>query len=175
LNFELTQTLSHQFHGVKYYELSVYIIFVLATTLLAFLVLPTIIIVGIFFGFSVVIFVLIGMMKATESTLWPGNWSVDRVECKRGDIIKITCTTFDEEIPLEKGRVVWEIKDQCQHKSIHREEAKSTVTIKKFDSYIWVWDTSNVKSGLYRLFPRVCSNDKDKEDRSLRRTIRVLP
>ncbi|HEX7467129.1 MAG TPA: hypothetical protein VF324_00905, partial [Methanobacterium sp.] len=206
LNLELTETISHQYTSkkIRNYEFGVYAAFVLGTLMLAFFVLlpesssaaiyqlmswiipksilPLILLI-ILAGISIAILLLIKWMKPEEKPHWSGvDWDLDRVECKKGESVAITLTNLNEnEIIIPANTLILEIRSQDGIKVVYSGKgAKKDIKVPQNHSYTWLWDTGEVDTGIYRVFPGKVSSDgtnliqkTDKEVLYLRRRIRV--
>jgi hypothetical protein len=99
------------------------------------------------------------------------DWTIDLLECKKGDIIRIFLTNLDKKKILEMPTgVVWKIKTQ-DGLLIHQEEMKEKISLGPEDIYIWEWDTSKIESGIYKVYPHIPYSRKDD---SLRRNIIII-
>ncbi len=156
LNLGLTDTLSYQFKDkkVRIYEQGVYLVFVGATIALAFILLPAPF-AFLLLGLASVIFYFIHRFKRTRTPHWSGtDWIMDRMEYKKGDIVKVTITNLNNKMfQLSEGEVLWKIRDQDLLGKCYEEKVKAPIKLKQYESYTWQWDTANVKTGVYRISP----------------------
>jgi hypothetical protein len=158
LNLNLTKTLSYQFNNstIKSCEFLVYLIYVLATFALAIFIINQkyiAIIIGLLF-ISIVVLLIIFNMKHANHPNWPNvDWSVNKLECKKGEKIEITATNLGmNPIKLYHGDPVWEIRKQDRSVRPYTEKIKIDLELNQFDSYTWFWDTKKFV-GVYQIFP----------------------
>jgi hypothetical protein len=173
LNLELTEIISsrHRREKISKYENLIYICFVLGIGGLGSTILfPNYIAMGIMLLFTVVVLFGIKNIKSFDieySFKKFTDWTIDRLECKRGDTIRITLTNLDEasSFKIKSGDVAWEIKTQdgCL---IHQEKIAKDISIFSDGNYTWLWDTRSVECGIYEVFPH-------DSNRPLSRKIRV--
>jgi hypothetical protein len=99
------------------------------------------------------------------------DWTLDRLECKKGQKIRITLTNLDHKKSISfpdphTGKLVCTIKKADCEEGFYPINAKIDVSIAPLNNYTWLWDTSGVQSGIYRVVPR-------KWNEPLRRKIQV--
>lgn len=162
LNLELTVIISdrHRAEGIGIYENSIYFFFTIGVYGLGTTVLfPNLLLIRILLFLTLVTIIIIAHISILTVKRERGkvDWTVDPVECKKGEKVKIILTNLDWKNyrTLSKGKLVWEIKTQ-DGKLIHEEKMKEEVVIRnQEDLHIWQWDTSKVEKGIYKIFPLI--------------------
>lgn len=162
LNLELSEIICdrHRARKMAKYENYIYVSFTLGVLGLGFTILfPNYLAVGILLLFTFVAWYAIWQIKSFKIDRSPksshkwADWTINPLECKRGDMVRITLNNLDKDNPYPLGPgVVWEIKTQ-DNRLIHKEEIKEEISINSEDNYIWLWDTNKVESGIFKVYP----------------------
>jgi len=164
LNLNFSKSLSYQFNDrtIKLYETLVYVLFVLTTFGISLFVLDlrNYLLPIFLFIVSMGILLVISKMKHSGHPNWPNiDWSVNKLECIKGEKIEITATNLGKKpVVARAGKLVYGIKRQDKPKK----EFKTTehITLHQYESYTWFWDTYPCNEGVYQifpLFPKSCS------------------
>jgi len=159
LNLELTETISgrHRAEEISKLENGIYLLFAVGVLVLGSAILfPDRLMIGILALSTIVTGWGICYIKKLKLQYEHGlkDWTLDRLECKKGDKVRITVTSLDKDEKLSpEPSIRWEIKTQ-DGLLIYQESASTAISINSEDSYTWLWDTSKVDSGIYRVFPR---------------------
>jgi hypothetical protein len=162
LNLELTETISQRYKDdhVALLVIGVYIMFAFGVGAVGcFILLPnyllieslivlTAVTIGVLCGIS-----FFGLNKPHGSE----DWTVDPLECKKNEFVRITLTNLEEdekkEIVLSKGQPVCQIRSE-DGGLVDSIFADANISISGQDSYSWLWNASNApKPGLYRVVP----------------------
>lgn len=166
LNLELTETITwrYKFEGILGIVTHIYGIFaigvgVLGTFVMAgdplFFGLPWIIPLWIAVGVAIVYIMRIsGHSLDFERGL--EDWTLDRLECRKDEKIRITLTNLDPEKPIliHAGEILWEIRsEEDSWSSIKYAERENSIE-PDYGNYTWLWDPNEVpKGGIYKVTP----------------------
>jgi hypothetical protein len=163
LNFELTEIITsrHRRKKIKKYENYIYICFAAGVGILGSIMLfPNYFTIVSMILSTVVAGIFILYIKSFDIEYdsdkpndWT-DWTIDQLECKRGDTIRITLTNLNKEksLLLQSGEIAWEIKTQ-DGSLIHQEKIAKNIFIFKDGNYTWSWNTHDVEGGIFEVFP----------------------
>lgn len=165
INFELTEVIADRLGAQRFwrYVNLLYYLFAITTGMLgAFILFPNLPAVAAAIIATGVILVAIMQIergfqlrrKRYERYPFNDDWTIDRLEIKRGGNAKITLTNLGEEsITFMAGAVVWGIVAEQNQEVVYQRKARTAVSILKNDNYSWLWSTEGVKTGIYGVVP----------------------
>jgi hypothetical protein len=112
------------------------------------------------FGLAILISTFFIIYQLTFSLDFPYgeiDWTVCPLQCEVGEKVAITVTNLNKKrnISFDEDEVLWEIKNEDGRttglKQAKKTKQESPLQISPNDSYTWLWDTSGVEEGIYRI------------------------
>jgi hypothetical protein len=163
LNLELTETISQRYKDdhVALSVIGVYIGFAVGVGAVGgFILLPNYVLITYLIVLTALMIVALCGINYFGLHYAHGeeDWTVDPLECKKGEFVRITLTNLQEDekkkISLSKGGLVCQITSE-DGSLVDSILSDTDISISGQDSYSWLWNTGTVpKSGLYRVVPR---------------------
>jgi hypothetical protein len=164
LNIELSETIGEHYKNEQWgiFVSSLYYGFTAITILLGIAILSIpyflIFLIAAIIG---IIFIHIFSRKLSISYARISNkdsndWILDRVSCEQGENVKITITNLDgkDVTVFHENDIAFTIIDD-EDKFRYEAKAKKEITLRNFESYSWLWNTSDVDADkIYRVIPR---------------------
>jgi len=160
LNIELSDAITFRFDVEKFsiYISVLYYLFGGATALLGvFILYPNKLVVFVLFGTLAYLY-MIWRIDHLKNNVKLQDWTIDRLEAKRGEMVHITLTNLEKKaIVLNAGDVLWRILPQGERcvlcDVVYEEKSDRTITILGDDSYTWTLHTKNLEPGVYGVLP----------------------
>ena len=164
LNMELTEVITARYDWAKlgWWATLLYAFFALGVLAIGVFVLPF------YFQIVLMIFTIITVLVVFEFRVVQldyglhghEDWTLDRLECKKGESIALTMTNLgDEPVPVPAGEFVFEVIREADWTPVHVERATLLTFVAHENNFTWFWDTGKnstgieTRPGVYRVFP----------------------
>jgi hypothetical protein len=174
LNIELSEVItrrSSEFHISKRVNV-IYSAFIVSGFIIGFFVLDSWLLkiaLGLFYLGGVIFIRRIGEWGLSFKRGEEADWSLDTTECEQGDTVRIILSNLSEKDPIviEKDDVAYalELALPAQEGDVisgpKRIPCKNSVRISPDGDYSWLWNTTDAKLGIYRIYPTTARQSLD--------------
>ncbi len=158
LNLELTEVICQRFKNgrVRLFVAFIYILFTVAVLVLGWSALAASrtlrLVIAVFCALAIVFILLV---EETIHIAFPkgyGDWTLERVECTKGEKVGITLTNLHEKRSLAPDQErAWELTREGGGEVTHGQFPSGDFEIGPLDSYTWLLDTGALLEGIYRV------------------------
>lgn len=184
LNFELSETISYKYKREKMFHwiLYLYLAFVFIAVIIGFIIISAAAYILLMIGFALVgaaailylsSHLTINLFHADDqydgtfrqeyvqryNTLPKEDWILDKVSCKKGDLVKITFTNLNDDgfIEFDENTCPFEVWPEGE-KGIDKptfQAPMANIDVPQSGNYSWLWDTTCcTPNKVYRIWPR---------------------